>query len=331
MTQATAHRKTRKTTRWGTFLLVFLLCFSLALLLRRADVAADSMRKGLALCSRVIVPSLFPFMVLSELLVTSGAGQFLTSPLSPFFEKALGLSKGGCCAVVLGLVCGFPVGARCAILAYEQGSIGRRECERAIACSSIPSSAFVISTVGTILWGNGRLGVFFYLTTVFWALLSGILLYVLQKREKSEPQIQLPKSSAKVHFTAGIFPTAVRNATLNTLLICAYVVFFSTLTGAVEVILGRFAANEITHAILSVILELSGGVSVAAKLADRHLALLLSGVALGWSGISIHCQMLSLTDGHNLSVRPYLAAKLIQAAGCALTFALVALKTTAIQ
>ncbi len=323
MTRQPALTKKAERPRFGTLCLVLLLFFSLALMLRRADVAANCMRESLSLCARAVVPSLFPFMVLSELLVASGAGEWLTAPLARPLGKILGLSRAGCCAVVLGLLCGFPVGARCAILSYERGSMERTECERVLACSSIPSSAFLISTVGTTLWHDAKFGVFLYVSAISSALLCGIFLYVLQKRRKKGSQQTLSPSPAKICFKVGMFPSAVRNATMSTLLICAYVVFFSTLTGTVELVLGRFAANEATHAILAFFLELSGGVSAAAGLANRRLAAILTGAAVGWSGLSIHCQMLSLCDGHNLSTRPYLAAKLVQAIACMMINALI--------
>lgn len=318
MTLQQAHIKKAEPPRWGTFCLVFLLLFSLALLLRRADVAADCMRDGLSLCARAVVPSLFPFMVLSELLVASGAGEWLISPLSRPLGKLLGLPRAGCCAVVLGLLCGFPVGARCAILAYEKGTLSRDECERAMACSSIPSSAFLLGTVGTTLWQDAKFGIFLYLSAILGALLSGILLYGVQKRKKRERPLTATQPLAPIRFNAGMFPVSIKNATVSTLLICAYVVFFSTLSGAATLILGRFGANENTHAILSSLLELSGGVGASASLADRRLAMILTGAAVGWSGVSIHCQMLSLCDGNRLSVRPYLAAKVVQSMVCML-------------
>ena len=316
MTQSPTHSKRTEITHWGSLCFAFLLLFSLALFLRRSDVATDCMRQGLALCARAVVPSLFPFMILSELLVTSGAGELLTAPISPLLGKLLGLSRAGCCAVVLGLICGFPVGARCAILAYEKGAISRTDCERVMACSSLPSSAFLISTVGTALWRDAKFGTILYLSAVISALLSGILLYVLQKRPLKESKSATTRPPIKLHFEAKMFSTAVRNATMSTLLICAYVVFFSTLTGAIGLILGRFGANEITHAILSVFLELSGGVSAAAELTNHYLAVILTAIAVGWSGLSIHCQMLSLCDGHRLSLRSYFIAKLVQAVVC---------------
>ena len=317
MTLQKEHAKNERFPRWGSFFLVFLLLFSFALLLRRADVAANCMRNGLSLCARAIVPSLFPFMVLSELLVTSGAGEWLISPLARPLGKLLGLSKAGCCAVILGLVCGFPVGARCAVLAHEKGRMSRTECERALACSSIPSSAFLISTVGTTLWKNVKFGIFLYTCAISSALFSGILLYVLQKRRQKET-LTTVSPSVPLRFRVRMFPSAIQNATVNTLLICAYIVFFSTVSGALGLILERFGANEIPHALLSLFLEVSGGVSASAQLADSRLAALLTGAAVGWSGISIHCQMLSLVDGHNLSLRPYFAAKFIQSVLCAL-------------
>lgn len=323
MTLQPTHIKKAEHPRLGSICLSLLLFFSLALMLRRADVAAKCMREGLSLCARAVVPSLFPFMVLSEILVASGVGEWLSLPLERPLGKLLGLPRAGCCAVFLGLLCGFPIGARCAILAYEKGALEREECERALACSSIPSSAFLISTVGTALWGSTQFGLLLYITAVFSALLSGILLYVLQKPQKRAKEKRAFSPPTKIHFEAGMFPTAIKNATLNTLLICAYVVFFCTLTGTVELVINRFTANEITHAILSALLELSGGVSAASNLANQRLAIILTGTTVGWSGLSVHCQMLSLCDGCDLSTRPYLMAKLIQAAACTLGLYLV--------
>ena len=321
MTLKQAYNKRADRTRWGAVCLAVLLFFTLALMLRRSDVAASCMREGLSLSARAVVPSLFPFMVLSELLVESGTGEWLAIPLERLLGRVLGLSRSGCCAVVLGLICGFPVGARCAILSYRKGTIDQLECERVLACSSIPSSAFLISTIGTTLWENTNLGVFLYLSAAFSALSSGILLYVLQKKKEINVRELAKPSPIKIQFAAGMLPSAIKNATLNTLLVCAYVVFFCTLTGTVELVLGRFAASETTHAILSVILELSGGVSAAAKVQNRQLAAILTGTAVGWSGISVHCQMLSLCDGNDLSIRPYLKAKVVQTVLCAaLTF-----------
>lgn len=318
MTLQKVQTKKAERPRLGAICLAFFILFSFALLLRRADVATDCMKEGLSLCARAVVPSLFPFMVLSELLVASGTGEWLSAPLSRPLGKLLGLSRAGCCALVLGLVCGFPTGARSALVSYEKGSLTCAECERVLAASSVPSTAFLISTVGGALWKDTKFGVLLYVFAVIAALLSGFMLYVVQKRKTNEAKKKVSLPLPPIQFDAEMLPRAIKNATVSTLLICAYVVFFSTLSGAVTLIFERFGAKENTHAILSALLELSGGVGASASLANRRLAMILTGAAVGWSGVSIHCQMLSLCDGHNISLRPYLAAKLVQAVVCAL-------------
>ncbi len=57
------------------FLLMSTFCF--ILVLRNSDAAIEYMGRGLTLCARTVIPSLFPFMVISELLVSSGAGEAL--------------------------------------------------------------------------------------------------------------------------------------------------------------------------------------------------------------------------------------------------------------
>ena len=323
MTQHGTYTKKAERPRWGSLCLVFLLTFSFFLLLRRADVATNCMRSGLSLCARAVVPSLFPFMVLSELLIASGAGEWLTSFLAPLLGKFPGLSRSGCCAVILGLICGFPVGARCAILAYEKGTLSHSECECVLACSSIPSSAFLIGTVGTTLWGNATFGVHLYLCAIVSALLSGFLLYVVKKKKIKEDSITNIPPSSPVRFDVKMFPKSVKNATMATLFICAYVVFFSTLVGAIELILFRFGATSNVTALLSSLLELSGGVSAASQLGNYRFATALTGAAVGWSGLSVHCQMLTLCEGHDISMRPYFVAKLIQTVLCALLMSLL--------
>ena len=317
MTREYAPPKKPITRNAGTICLVLLLFFCLALMLRRADIATNCMRNGLILCARTIVPSLFPFMVLSEILVSSNVGEYFISPLIHPLGKRIGFSHAGCCAIVLGLICGFPIGARCAISSYEKGRMEKEECERVLACSSIPSPAFLISTVGTTLWQDTKFGIFLYISLITSALLGGILLYVLQKRGKKEAGTISTPTSVKIKFEANMFSSAIRNATLNTLFVCAYIVFFATLTGTVEIVLGRFARNEIMHTIVTAFLELSGGVSAAAQLSGKKLAAILTGATVGWSGLSVHCQMLSFTDKHDINLRPYFISKLLQMILCA--------------
>jgi len=296
--------------------------FCLLLILRNPDAAIAYVTRGLLLCARTVIPSLFPFMVLSELIVAGGFGRAMLRRVSRPLERLLALSEAGCCAFLLGLVCGFPIGARCAVSAYDRGEMTRSECERVLCFSGAPSSAFLISAVGVSLWENRTFGIALYAAVVLSSLLTALLLARLQKNGSASRVDARPLSPAPTLRGASLFAHAVRSATDGILSVSAYVVFFSALTGTIELVLAPLALSPYVLAALTTLLELSGGVSQAATLPSRPIAALLTALAVGWSGLSVHCQILSVTDRRDLSLRPYLLSKLLQAL---LTAALLAL------
>lgn len=298
--------------------------FCLLLILRNSEIAIEYMTRGLLLCVRTVIPSLFPFAVLSELIVSGGIGTALIAKLAKPLCRLWGLSEAGCTAVLLGMLCGFPVGARCAVISYDAGQLSKREAEHVLAFSGNPSSAFLISAVGVSLWGNRRFGMALYGTVLVVAVLTGILLKYLRKPCKEDGSCTVPAAVPQASVGGSrLFTDAIKSSTGSILLICAYVVFFSTLMGTLELVLAPLGLDATVSAILFCIFELSGGVSQAATLGNSFLGALLCAFGAGWSGLSVHCQALSVTDGRGLSFKPYFAAKLLQGILCAALFALL--------
>lgn len=74
--------------------------------------AAEGARYGLLLWYTSVVPSLFPFMVLSSLIVSSGGVSLLMKPVRAFLGPWLPLSENGCYTLISGLLCGCPMGGK---------------------------------------------------------------------------------------------------------------------------------------------------------------------------------------------------------------------------
>ena len=305
-------QKTRNPTAgqilFGTFSI-----FCLLLLLRNSEAAIDYVTRGLLLCSRTVIPSLFPFMVLSELIVAGGFGRMIFRRICTPVKRIFSLSEAGCCAFLLGLICGFPIGARCAVSAYDRGEMSREECERVLCFSGAPSSAFLISAVGVSLWESRAFGVALYASVVLASLFTAFFLARMKKKSTdASPEIPFVPSAPPLR-GATLFIHSIRSATEGILSVSAYVVFFSALTGTVELVLAPLALPPYVLDALTALLELSGGVSQAAALPSRPIAALLTALAVGWSGLSVHCQILSVTDRRSLSLRPYFLSTLLQA------------------
>ena len=100
------------------------------------------------------------------------------------------------------------------------------------------------------------------------------------------------------------------------LTVCAYVIFFSALTGALgRVSTGRGNMGEWGYALLCGALEMTGGISQASMITGNG-GLILTAAFAGWSGISVHCQVMTLCGGRGLSFKPYVIAKAFQGVLC---------------
>ena len=295
------------------FLLMSTFCF--VLILRNSDAAIEYMGRGLTLCARTVIPSLFPFMVVSELLVSSGAGEALGRLFSGVMRWVFGVSGAGASAVFLGSACGFPVGARTAVGLLDRGVISKSECEHLLTFVSNPSSAFLISAVGAGLYGNRRLGVALYLVVLSCGLFTGFLARFCLRRTGDFAE--------HPHFPSGLHPGgvetftgAVSGAASGMLTVCAYVIFFSAITGTIgQIAEGRGLFGEVGYVLLCGLLEMTGGIGGASALSGNW-ALILTAAFAGWSGVSVHCQVMTLCGGRGLSFKPYLLAKGVQGLLC---------------
>ena len=310
--------KKKKRGTYGPLSICTFSLFCLLLFLKNSDLATHSVKEGLSLCATGLIPTLFPFLVLSELILSGNLLQrLLKKPTRPL-QKLLRLSPTGCGALLLGLLCGFPVGAKCAVGAYDRGLLSHEEAERILLLSSVPSAAFLINVVGKSLLKSRGLGLLLLVCALLSSLTSGLLLSPKRKQKEEPPRKKTPLFSPSPSGGASIFTGAVASATRGILLICAYVVFFSALSGALNGIFLRFHTPMVLQAVTHGILELSGGVHRAAILFPTAIALPLCAFFVGWSGISVHFQILSLCEGRGFRFRSYFLGKLLQGILCVL-------------
>ena len=318
-----------------------LLLATLALMLYPKESMA-AVRDGLQLCYNVIIPSLFPFFVLSALVVDLGLaghlGRALEGVMRPLFRV-----PGACApAFALGFVGGYPVGARTALQLYEKGMCTKTEAERLLSFCNNSGPAFILGVVGAGVFASSRVGVLLYLAHAAASLCVGLLFRFYHSGSTATDKRPSPRFEAQ-RFTVAL-TGAIKNSFLSTLNICAFVVFFtvvikllflSGLLPALAALLGQLLAplgftQAWAERLLTGVIELSSGVWSLSG--DGTLAGKLSMAAfmLGWAGLSVHCQVLSFIGGSGLSVRTYIVGKFLHgglsAAFVALLYRLFPLK-----
>lgn len=213
------------------------------LVLAEPQAAKQGFASGTALCLDSVLPALFPFFVVCELLMAAPPPAVLLRPL----QRVLGLESAEAAqAVVLSWVGGYAVCARLAGQLYDAGRISRRDAVRLqiLGCCSGPG--FVIGCVGGLLLGNVRLGVMLYAAQIGANLAAGVVcLFGACGRTRgdapdlrdgcggrcaSPPRGRMQASAPTVQQVS--ISTAITSAVTSSLSVCGCVVFFR-LVGAV--------------------------------------------------------------------------------------------------
>ena len=274
------------------------------LFLARSSVAIEYMKRGLKLCAGTVIPSLFPFMVISELVVSCG---LLTYGKHGRFS--------GVYAFVLGSICGFPVGARTVCSMVDRGEITPSRASRIFTYCNNPGAAFVISAVGVSLFGSIKLGIILYGCVILSAIIIGTISTLFVKSENGN---FCAFSTAVAHNgdVAKNFTHAIQSSANAMLTVCAFVIFFSAFLGCFGAILEGIGAPSYFRALIFAVAEISNGVGAAAEI-DTMPSIILTAAALGWSGLSVHFQIMTLSSNRGISFRTYFIAKACQGLLCA--------------
>ena len=323
--------------RYRDILLGLALLGGAAALVLWPELTMEAMRDGIQLCGNVILPSLVPFFVLSSLVVELGMSRYLGKLLEPIMVPLFRVSGSCAAALALGFIGGYPVGARTAIQLYENGQCSRTEAERLLAFCNNSGPAFILGVVGAGVFGSGRLGLLLCLTHLLASLAVGVLFRFYRPGDRPRAKGRAP------HFQTASFPAAftrsVTGALQSTLHICAFILFFTVLlrvlarAGILDLLSRLLCAllsplgltRSWAERLLTGLLEVSSGVTslTGGSLSGR---LSMAAFMLGWAGVSVHCQVLAFLGDSGLSMRTYVAGKLLHGGLSALlTAALVRL------
>ena len=129
---------------------ILTICLLLAFLLAFPKEALAAAREGLGLWLDTLLPTLLPFLILTGILLRTDGITRIVQPIAPFFKVLTGLSGEGAYAFVLGLLCGYPMGAKLTADLYHAGKISRQESEYLLTFCNNPSPAFLVTYVGQI-------------------------------------------------------------------------------------------------------------------------------------------------------------------------------------
>ena len=102
---------------------------------------------GLLLWFQTLLPTLLPFMILSNLLIRSNCVFYISRAIRPFIQKLFHVSNDACYAVLIGFLCGYPMGAKVIADLHISGRITKEEGQYLLSFCNNTSPMFIISYI----------------------------------------------------------------------------------------------------------------------------------------------------------------------------------------
>lgn len=239
---------------------------------------ADGVRNGLFLCGNTVIPSLFPFMILSDFIVRSKLSEAVGYVFSPLTGKLFALPGCSACAIIMSLIGGFPVGAKMISQLVESGSLTSSQAKRMLWFCVNSGPAFVVGAVGATMLSNKKCGIILFVSQTSAALLIGFFSRFFEKKNGK----QVKQNVCQIN--SAVITESVSRTTEAMLNICAWILLFSSLMPFLTQLADRCPAFN-TAVIMS---EVTSGCAFAAK----HLPVYLIAPVLCWSGFAVHMQLL---------------------------------------
>lgn len=297
-------------------------------------------KRGIDTWWQVVFPGLFPFFVISELMLQFGVVHFLSIFLEPVMRPLFNVPGSGALVMAAGYTSGAPVGGVLTSHLHQQNLIRTEEASRLVAFTNNASPLFMLSSVAIGFLSLPQVGWILAASHYTANIIVGVVLKYLSPR-KTEPVPKYPISTLFVMAIKNmeiaqrenskplghLLGDATKKAMQNILVVGGFIIVFSvlieilSLLGFLEIIgvlIGYILIPlgfepDLLMPLASGLLEMTIGIKLIAESNSPLLQQLVCiSWLLGWAGMAIHAQVAAFISEAGIPFTPYVFARLLQ-------------------
>ena len=316
--------------------IIFILYLFFLVLFTKSNFNAA--KKGITLWANNVVPSLFPFFVAVELLKHTNLIYYLSIKLDKYMKPIFNLPGVASFPFVMGLISGYPVGAKIVSDLYSNNLCTQKEAERMLAFTNNSGPLFIIGTVGCSFYSNTSIGILLLISHILSSICVGIILGIISRIKSATNKFtansrqsasvnnfsSLLQDDIKIADLGGILGSAIVSAIKSILMIGGFVTIFSVILSILNntkilTIISYFISNifhinpDYIVGLLTGFLEFTNGLYKISTINNKMLSinLILSSFIIGFGGISVTLQVLNIISKNKLSIKTYIFGKLL--------------------
>lgn len=220
----------------------FIFCVFTICLIIFSKTNLTATKSGLELWSTSVLPSLLPFFIAVELLKYTDIIKILGKLFNPIMRPIFNVPGAASFALIMGIISGYPTGAKIVSDFKKEGICSDIECERLIAFTNNSGPLFIISTVGISFLGDTRTGILLFITHILACLSVGFLFRWWKSGKKSNysnnsnslSQPEKNNKKANLNNLGEILATSIMNSINTIIMIGGFVTIFSVIVSILK-------------------------------------------------------------------------------------------------
>lgn len=279
-------------------------------MLINSNIIVTAVNTSFSLWKNKLFPTLFPFLLFSNLLINYGFIEIISEIFKPFMNKFFKVSGKSSFIFFMSMISGIPSNAKYIELLLNKNLISTSEANKILMYTHFNNPLFIIFTIGTLLHSI-KLGIIILISHYLGNFIIGLLVRNINKTNINE-EISLKniKKSLDNHISFG---KTLKNGILDSintmLLILGVITFFMIITSIINVF---FNFHENTKALLCGIFEITQGLNFISKLnIDTIIKGFLMTIIISFGGFSAHIQVMSLLEEKKIRYKPYLLSRVL--------------------
>lgn len=259
-----------------------------------------------------IVPSLFPFILFSNILIYSNYFMLIANTsINRIIKRFFNISTYSASAVLFGFLFGYPNGARYVHELYEDRKITFKEVEYLLTFINNSSPAFILSTIGIGMFQNIRIGVLLLISHILASILIGKIFRYKHLRKEKINDINIANFKYDLSFET--ITKAITKSIWTMCIIFGFMVIFILTHNYIFKILELiFKPNDYIYTFTLGIMELTSGLSkiMLLPINFKSLIILISFI-LGFSSLSINFQIFSCVYENSFKLKNIIVSKFL--------------------
>ncbi|MCI9233588.1 MAG: hypothetical protein HFH08_03195 [Bacilli bacterium] len=307
-----------KKTWSSIIIMIFLIFIGIQILTERVAIL-ESVTFSFNIWKNNIFPSLFPFFVLSEILMNYGFIEFCGELLKPIMVRIFKTNSSCAFIFVMSIISGFPSNAKYTKELLEQGLIDEKEGTKILMFTCFSNPLFILGTVSILFLNNKEVGLLILLCHYISNIIIGILFRNFYPTKEKNSSISLKKAISSMHQKrinnpsnfGQILTKALQNSISTLLLILGTVTTFLVITTIID---KNIQLNNYNQSILNGFVEMTQGLKYVSVLnIPLKLKSILTTMILSFGGLSVHMQVISIISSTKIKYFPFLVARIIHA------------------